>query len=122
MDQLFALGNVPDGWETFEIIVCKGSFRAAAAARPSRFTLFRSDLGILDDLGPAQAILGNQLCQSFGRAALRGQTLLVESCPNAWLCQYLVENRIVAIDDVLRCAGRSKSAIPEIDVEIGDAK
>ena len=45
--------------------------------------LFRSDLGILDDFGPARAILGDKICQSFRRAALRDQALLVERRSNA---------------------------------------
>src|ERR1700754_2864133 len=96
--------------------------RESSPAMTKQAKLFRADLGILDDLGPAQPVLGDQRGQPFGRAALRGQTLLVERCPNAWLRQDLVENSIVAVDDLLRRTGRSKHAIPEIDVEIGDAE
>lgn len=50
------------------------------------------------------------------------QALLVEYGPNARLRQYLIENRIVAVNDGFRRIDRGKNAIPQIDVEIGYAK
>src|SRR3954469_2185319 len=93
-----------------------GSARSTARGAPK---LFRGDLGILDDFGPAQAILGDQLCQPFGRTALNDQALLVEKGLHTRLGQDLVEDRIVALDNRTRRRGRRKNGVPQIDIEIG---
>src|SRR4030095_5999237 len=85
------------------------------------FALLRGDLRILDDLGPARTVLGDQLSQALWRAALRDQALLAEKRANARLRKYLVEHRIVAVDDLLRRVGRGENAIPAIDIEVGAA-
>ena len=53
---------------------------------------------------------------------MRDQALLVEKGSNIRLRQYLVEHRIVAVDDLFRRIGRSKNAVPQIDIEVGDAE
>src|SRR6478672_12480682 len=87
-----------------------------------RGKLLRRDLRVLDHLGPARTILGDQVCKALRRAALRDQALLAEQRANARLRQYLVEHRIVAIDDFFRRVGGSKNAVPQIDIEVGDAE
>jgi hypothetical protein len=53
---------------------------------------------------------------------LGDQALLAEQRANVRLSQDFVERCVVAIDDLFRRIGRSQNAVPEIDIEIGDAE
>src|SRR6478752_4180062 len=86
-----------------------GSNREEQSVRGCWPALLCRDLRVLDHLGPARAILGDQVCEALRRAALRDQALLAEQRANARLRQYLVEHRIVAIDDFFRRVGRREN-------------
>lgn len=82
----------------------------------------RCDAGFLDHLCPAQAILDDRLRQPLWRTSLGRHALVPENGLNGRLRQYLVEQRILAINDLLWRTGGSKGSEPQIDVEIDHAQ
>src|SRR5436190_2363947 len=81
----------------------------------------RRDAGLLDDLAPLRNILGDQLAEFVRRPADADKTLGGELLDDLRRAQNLVEDGVVAGDDLARGRRGYQHPQPEIDVDTLDA-
>src|SRR5215207_5722295 len=79
------------------------------------------DAGLLHHLRPTGEVRRDQRAEALRRAADRNETLLLESFLHLRRRKDLVDGRVVALDDLLRRAGRREEPVPQVDVEAGHA-